>query len=228
MVASTGCRSVRNLTGLNGSMRPLPQSGRLFIHASCCLSRRMARRVNGMIMRYTSRSPADSAIVLGNLRHDVVGGEPRVGRARDEKPHVELRRHLMRRRGGHDRRRIARMQAIAARMADRAVDADALEADPHLREADRHLVAVLRRACRAMRSRQARADIPGNSRRQHQPDPVRNTVGFFRADRSKQEVIFVGRKEWRRLGAEEMCVREQAARRGPASATTRAEWARGA
>ena len=59
MVASIGCRSVVNFTGLNGSMRPLPQSGRLLIHASRSFSCRMARRVNGTSIRYTIESDAD-------------------------------------------------------------------------------------------------------------------------------------------------------------------------
>jgi hypothetical protein len=82
-------------------------------------------------------------VVLGNLRHDVVSGKARIRRARDEEAHVQLGRHLMRRRGRDDRGRITRMQPIAARMADGAVDADALEADPNLGEADRHLVPIL-------------------------------------------------------------------------------------
>jgi hypothetical protein len=53
IVASTGCLSTPNFTGLNGSMRPRPQSGFRCIQASSSRSRSRARRVPGtMAKRY--------------------------------------------------------------------------------------------------------------------------------------------------------------------------------
>jgi hypothetical protein len=61
IVSSTGRPSMRNLTGLNGSMRPVPQSGLFRIHTSCSLARRNARRVPGMIAkRISNRSMSGS------------------------------------------------------------------------------------------------------------------------------------------------------------------------
>jgi hypothetical protein len=63
MVSSIGWRSVVNFTGLNGSMRPRPQSGRLAIQALVSRSSRTARRVPGMIAnRYSSRSNSESCV----------------------------------------------------------------------------------------------------------------------------------------------------------------------
>ena len=149
-------------------------------------------------------------IVLRDLGHDRVGAEPGIGRAREQEPHVLLRRHLMRGRGGHHGRRIVRAQAIAGRMTNRAVDADALEPDRHLRKADRHLVPVLAEdAERGISPR--RRKILGENAREGEPHPVRNAVGFFGADRPEEEMILVGGEEGRRLGTEEMVVGEHAA-----------------
>ena len=62
-VVSMGCFRIVYFTGLNGSMRPRPQSGRSHIQASALPRRRSARRVPGMIAnRYSSRSSIESRV----------------------------------------------------------------------------------------------------------------------------------------------------------------------
>ena len=148
--------------------------------------------------------------VLRDLRQDGVRREARVGPRLDQEPEVLLRRGLVRRPPGDDDGRVSRPETIARRVAHRAVDRDAGKPDRDLREADRHLVAVLRHdAGRGVSARSRQ--IFGEDARQHEPDPVRDALFALGADRSEQEVLFVRREVRRRLLAEEFHIGDRPA-----------------
>ena len=215
MVSSMGCFRMRNFTGLNGSMRPRPQSGRDAIQALASRSRSSRAASPGMIAnRYSSRSTSESRVFFAISARMRVGGEARVGRAGDQEAQVLLLapsgarpRRDDRRRSSGRARKLAEWHT-AQLMPTRGKPTVTFEKPigiswPSLRQdAERGMAAGRRQKIR-------------EDPRQHEPDPVRHALFRLGADRSEQEVLLVGGEVRRRLLPEEPVV-DQDRRRPPA------------
>ena len=111
-VVSIGCFRIVYFTGLNGSMRPRPQSGRSHIQASALPRRRNARRVPGMIAnRYSSRSSIDRRVFFAISARMVSGVKRGSVPDCDQEPQVCCGAVWCDGAAGDDDRRIARPAA---------------------------------------------------------------------------------------------------------------------